>query len=50
MACDTLGCIYRAKGHVVGLVRRAEALSEDCWSADVVVSGRCARRVPRPAS
>ena len=38
MACDTLGCIYRAKGHVVGLVRRAEALSEDCWSADVVVS------------
>ena len=38
MACDSLGCIYRAKGHVVGLVRRAEALIEDCWSADVVVS------------
>ena len=38
MACDALGCIYRAKGHVVSLVRRAEALGEDCWSADVVVS------------
>ena len=38
MACDALGCIYRAKGHVVGLVRRAEALGEDCWHADVVVS------------
>jgi competence protein ComEC len=35
--CDALGCLYRAHGHLVALVRRPEALIEDCGHADVVV-------------
>lgn len=38
LACDGLGCIYRAKGQVVALVRRPDALLEDCAMADVIVS------------
>ena len=38
LRCDGLGCIYRAGGKTVSLVRREEALAEDCWMADVVVS------------
>ena len=52
LRCDSLGCIYRAKGWVVALPRDARALAEDCRSADLMlaavpVRGRCpsARRV-----
>ena len=38
LSCDPLGCIYRAGGHVVALVNQAEALAEDCWAADIIVS------------
>ncbi len=38
MTCDGLGCIYRAGGEVVALVRDANALAEDCYAATVVVS------------
>ncbi len=38
LACDPLGCIYRAAGHVVALVKQPGALQEDCGVADVVVS------------
>jgi len=38
LACDTLGCIYRAKGQVVALARDERALGEDCRLATVVVS------------
>ena len=38
LICDHLGCILRAKGHVVALVSRRQGLAEDCWIADVVVS------------
>ena len=38
LSCDDLGCIYRAGGHVVALVNRPEALAEDCWAADIIVS------------
>ena len=38
LACDSLGCILRARGHVVALVTSPDALAEDCWVADVVVS------------
>lgn len=38
MVCDFYGCIYRKDGITVALVRREEALFEDCWVADVVVS------------
>jgi competence protein ComEC len=38
LACDLLGCIYRASGNVVALVQSPEALSEDCRTANVVIS------------
>lgn len=38
LACDALGCLYRAKDHVVALAWKAEALQEDCHAADLVVS------------
>ena len=38
LSCDDLGCIYRAGGEVVALVRRPAALAEDCWIAGIVVS------------
>lgn len=38
MACDGLGCIYRARGLSVALARSAAALPEDCWAADVIVA------------
>jgi competence protein ComEC len=46
LTCDGLGCIYRADGQTIALVRRPEALLDDCRLADVVVSlvpvrGRC---------
>lgn len=37
LRCDALGCLYRAKGHVIALARRPEALIEDCDVADMVV-------------
>ncbi len=36
--CDLLGCIYHADDVIVALVRRPEALLEDCQIADVIVS------------
>jgi len=36
--CDAAGCIYRAGGYTVALVRDERALAEDCWLADLVVS------------
>jgi competence protein ComEC len=38
LACDSLGCIYRAFGRTVALVQQPIALLEDCGVADVVVS------------
>jgi competence protein ComEC len=38
LACDALGCIYRASGQTVALVHDRAALVEDCWAAPVVVS------------
>ena len=38
LACDSLGCIYRAFGRTVALVRQPIALLEDCGETDVVVS------------
>lgn len=38
IVCDGAGCLYRAKGRTVALVRDPAALAEDCWTADVVVS------------
>jgi len=38
LRCDGLGCLYRAHGQIVALVRDREALVEDCATATVVVS------------
>ena len=46
LACDAMGCIHRAGGHVVALVRRPEALIDDCAIADVVISNDPVRRCP----
>jgi competence protein ComEC len=49
LACDILGCIHRANGHTVALVRDEGALTEDCRIADVVVATVPARR-PCPSA
>ncbi len=49
LACDALGCIYRARGHTVALVRDEGALAEDCRIADVVVAVVPVRR-PCPSA
>jgi len=38
LRCDALGCLYRSLGRSVAFTRAPEALAEDCWLADVVVS------------
>jgi competence protein ComEC len=44
LACDRRGCLYSAEGRTVALIRSPEALSEDCWSADVLVAPMFVRR------
>ncbi|MFO1188998.1 MAG: ComEC/Rec2 family competence protein [Alphaproteobacteria bacterium] len=38
LSCDDLGCVYRARGHAVALVRDGRALDDDCRSADIIVA------------
>src|SRR5690606_13082602 len=38
LRCDSVGCIYRAGGQVVALMRRPEALADDCGVAAVLIS------------
>jgi len=38
LVCDDFGCLYRAKGHTVALVRQVDAVGEDCAVADIVIS------------
>ncbi|MCU0893372.1 MAG: ComEC family competence protein [Rhodospirillales bacterium] len=50
MRCDSLGCVFKANGKTVALMRRAEAMQDDCRRADVLVSlvplhGACPRPV-----
>lgn len=49
LACDGLGCIYRAGGPIVALVRAPGALEEDCRIADVVIASVPVRR-PCPSA
>ncbi len=44
LSCDISGCVVRANGRVVAVVYGEEALSEECWSADAVVSVLPVRR------
>lgn len=48
LGCDALGCLYRAEGHRVALLRLPDALDEDCGAAEVVIAAFPARgcRVP----
>jgi len=38
MRCDALGCLYRLAGRNVAFTRAPEALGEDCWRSDVLVT------------
>ena len=38
LRCDGIGCIYRAAGHTVALVKHRAALGEDCAVATVLIS------------
>ncbi len=50
LRCDSLGCVYTAKGRRVGLALAAGALPEDCARVDALVSlVPVRRRCPRPA-
>ena len=44
IACDTLGCISRIHGRTIALVQDAQALSDDCRQADIVLSAVPVRR------
>ena len=47
LRCDSLGCIYRKEGRLVAIVFEADALTEDCRTADLVVSAVPAHRACR---
>lgn len=41
LRCDSLGCLYRppdASGVTVAIAEGVDALSDDCWSADLIIS------------
>jgi competence protein ComEC len=38
LVCDSLGCVYRAQGFAVALMRDPLAIADDCRRADIVVS------------
>lgn len=38
MRCDALGCLYQSAGRSVAFTRAPEALGEDCWRSDVLVT------------
>ncbi len=44
-SCDRMGCVVRAHGRAVALVRDRAALAEDCGRADLVVSTVPAKRL-----
>src|SRR5205807_6911073 len=47
LQCDAQGCLYRARGRVVALIRDGTALAEDCRIADLVISPIAAHRACR---
>jgi competence protein ComEC len=49
LRCDAAGCLYRAHGKTVALLRDGAALGEDCAQADLVVSPVAAHRACRHA-
>ncbi|MGE5506209.1 MAG: ComEC/Rec2 family competence protein [Actinomycetota bacterium] len=49
LRCDELGCVWRAKGHTVGLVLDDDALAESCAGNELVVSSVPVRHACRGA-
>ena len=50
LRCDRMGCVVRAHGRAVALVRDRGALSEDCLRAELVVSTVPAKRLCKDAA
>ncbi|MEI6984788.1 MAG: ComEC/Rec2 family competence protein [Rhodospirillaceae bacterium] len=48
LACDQLGCLYRAAGQKVALVRERLALEDDCDSVDLVIAAEPVRHCGAP--
>ncbi len=48
LLCDALGCLYRAQGKTVALLRLPDALPEDCAVADAVVTALPSRGCGAP--
>ncbi|MDQ2101359.1 ComEC/Rec2 family competence protein [Azospirillum isscasi] len=48
LRCDALGCLYRAQGKTVALLRRPDAMPEDCAVADAVVTADPSRGCRAP--
>lgn len=44
LACDSLGCVYEARGLKTALVQHPAAVPEDCYAADVIVATVPVRR------
>ena len=38
LSCDSLGCIYRARGQIAALVQSQDALDDDCATAAIVIA------------
>lgn len=38
LACDSAGCVYRAGGHPIAILKRADGAGEDCARAAAIVS------------
>lgn len=47
LSCDSLGCLYRARGQIAALAQHEGALAEDCEAATVIVSLVPVRRTCR---
>ncbi|EKV30807.1 competence protein [Caenispirillum salinarum AK4] len=44
LACDSVGCVYEARGLKTALVQHPAAVPEDCYAADVIVATVPVRR------
>jgi competence protein ComEC len=38
--CDKEGCIFKTHGHSIAVIKRSEALGDDCRASDIVISAQ----------
>jgi len=38
LVCDNSACLYKKQGQIISVVSEPEAMTEDCWAADAIVS------------